>query len=443
MSWYSKVAWKEGLFLQPQHLQQSDRYLERLITARTDVITPYPWGLSEMTIDNDMLQQGRIGLRSVTGIMPDGGPFDAPSMGDLPTPVNVDDDAAGMSVWLTLPDISQNGRDVGLGEDAAATRYALSSATIADNASATRIEHQIETAIPRLELDIRKSNKPGYQCLRIAKIAEIRDGVITLDTTVAPPALVVGVHPVIMGYLTRVIGWVEAKLESLARYAADPSAGGGMQATDYLMLMTLNREIPILRHYAKSHAVHPERLYEKLISLSGELSTFNDGDRMARDYGMYEHADPKGTFTPVVQDIQRLLARDVGRAVRLNLNQVRQNSYIAEVGDRNLFRDATFVVEVEVGKPLTQVQQQFPQLCKLGPNTRMSEIVMNNLPGINLVHLPNPPRQIRVVSTNVYFLLEKNTPLWQEFSTAPAIGMHFAGDWADMKLELWAIPEKS
>jgi len=209
------------------------------------------------------------------------------------------------------------------------------------------------------------------------------------------------------------------------------------------MLMVLNREIAILRHYAKSHAVHPERMYEKLISFSGELSTFNDGDRMARDYGTYDHGDPKATFTPVVQDIQRLLARDVGRAVRLDLKQVRQNSYIAEVADRNLFRDATFVVEVEVGKPLTQVQQQFPQLCKLGPNTRMSEIVMNNLPGINLVHLPNPPRQIRVVSTNVYFLLEKNTPLWQEFSTAPAIGMHFAGDWADMKLELWAIPEKS
>ena len=35
MSWYSKVAWKEGLFLQPHHLQQADRYQEKLIEART------------------------------------------------------------------------------------------------------------------------------------------------------------------------------------------------------------------------------------------------------------------------------------------------------------------------------------------------------------------------------------------------------------------------
>ncbi|MFQ1701437.1 type VI secretion system baseplate subunit TssK [Loktanella agnita] len=443
MSWFSKVAWKEGLFLQPQHLQQSDRYLEKLIQSRTDVITPYPWGLVEMTIDRDMAQQGRLGLRTVVGIMPDGTPFDAPNAGELPAPVEVPDDAKGLYLWLTLPDLSQNGRDVGLGPDAATTRYLLSSDAVADNASATRVEHQIETAVPRLELDIRKSAKPGYQCVRLARINEVRDGVISLDDTVPPPALVLTVHPVIEGYLSRVIGWMEAKLGSLARYASDPSAGGGMQATDYLMLMVLNREITVLRHLTHGRAVHPERLYEKLIGLAGELSTFDNGERMAREYKPYDHGDLKATFTPVVQDIQRLLSRDVGRATRLDLRQVRQNSFLAEVQDRNLFRDATFVIEVEANKSLTQVQQQFPELCKVGPNTRMSEIVKNNLPGIGLVHLPNPPRQIRVMSSNVYFLLDKKTPLWQEFSMAPAIGMHFAGDWPELKLELWAIPEKA
>ena len=144
-----------------------------------------------------------------------------------------------------------------------------------------------------------------------------------------------------------------------------------------------------------------------------------------------------------MRDIQRLLSRDVGRATRLDLKMVRQNSYIAEVMDRNLFREATFVIEVTSSKSLTQIQQQFPELCKVGPNTRMNEIVNNNLPGIELRHTPTPPRQIRAVSTNVYFILDKNTPMWREFSTAPALAMHFAGDWPDLKLELWAIAEKA
>ena len=56
MSWYSKVAWMEGLFLRPHHLQQSDRYLEHLIENRVRHITPYPWGFSRLEIDRDVAQ---------------------------------------------------------------------------------------------------------------------------------------------------------------------------------------------------------------------------------------------------------------------------------------------------------------------------------------------------------------------------------------------------
>ncbi|MFD1881847.1 type VI secretion system baseplate subunit TssK [Paracoccus pacificus] len=444
MSWYSKVAWKEGLFLQPHHLQQADRWVENLVLARTRVITPYPWGVTEMQVDRDVIQQGRIGLRAVAGIMPDGTPFDAPGTAPLPLPVDVPDDAAGMYIWLTLPDTSPNARDTSpLDDEGATTRWGIVAETVGDSASGARIEQVLELAVPRLELAVRKTPRPGYQNLRLALITEVRDGVVSLDPTVPPPALIVGAHPQIMGYLTRVIGWIEARLESLSRYAADPSAGGGMQAIDYLMLMVLNREIGVLRHISQIHAIHPERLYERLVGLAGELATFDAGNRLAPKYEPYNHAEPKLSFGPVVADIQRLLSRDIGRAIRLPLRQVRQNSYLAEVADRNLFREATFIIEVESAKPQTQVQSQFPELCKVGPNTRMAEIVNNNLPGVGLVHLPNPPRQIRVLSSNVYFRLEKNSPLWREFSTAPAIGMHFAGDWPELKLELWAVPEKA
>ncbi len=443
MSLFSKVAWREGLFLQQQHLQQSDRYLEHLIDARLAELTPYPWGIAEMAIDRDLAQQGKIGLRKVRGIMPDGLPFDAPAACALPVPAACPDDAAGQSVWLTLPEASANGRDIGPDDEGATMRYRLLAESVADNAAEGRQEQLIEVAEPRLELVVRKTPRPGYQCLRIARISEVRNGVIAFDETTPPPALIIAAHPVLLGFLSRVIGWVEARLETLSRYASDPSSGGGLQATDYLQLMVLNREITVLRHLASLNAVHPEALYRKLVSIAGELATFDNGSRLAPVYEAYDHTDHKASFTPVVQDIQRALSRDVGRAVRLNLRKVRENSYLTEVSDRNLFRDATFVIEVESSRPLSQVMMQFPQLCKVGPNTRMSEIVKNNLPGIGLMHLPNPPRQIRVVASNVYFLLDRNTPLWQEFSTAPAIGMHFAGDWPDLKMEFWAIPEKA
>lgn len=442
MSNFSKVAWKEGLFLQPHHLQQADRYLEHQLRERTATITPYPWGVSELRFDRDLAQQGKIGLRAVAGIMPDGIAFDAPGSVPLPVPVSVpEDEAQGLDVWLTLPDASVSGQDVSPAAADAATRYVLDAETVVNNASNSRSEHLVEIAQPRLELVLRKTPRPGYQNIRLGRIIEMRDGIVTLDDTVPPVGLVTRVHPAYEGYLSRVIGWIEAKLDTLARFAADPTSGGGMQATDYLMLMVLNRELPVLRHMQGLANLHPERLYEKLLALAGELSTFDHGARKTPDYARYDHQASRSGFTALVQDIQQLLARDVGRAVRLPLNEVRANSYAALVNDRSLFAKATFVIEVSSGLPLTQVQQEFPRLCKVGPSTAMKQIVSNNLPGIGLVHLPNPPRQIRVVSTSVYFLLDKSSDLWREFSTAPAIGMHFAGNWPDMKLECWAVPE--
>jgi type VI secretion system protein ImpJ len=174
--------------------------------------------------------------------------------------------------------------------------------------------------------------------------------------------------------------------------------------------------------------------------MAGELSTFSPS-RLAATYAEYDHDNLAAVFEPLLADIQRLLSIDLGRAVHLDLVQRGPNAFVAAVTDRTLFRNATFVVEVSAGMPLTLIPQQFPQLCKIGPNTRMNDIVQTHLPGIEMVHLPTPPRQIRAISDHVYFYLDKSSNLWPEFSSASAMGLHFAGDWPELQLDLWAIME--
>ena len=96
MSWENKVVWSEGLFLQPQHLQQQERYLERLIRSSTASLTPFSYGFIRFDIDTDMLTLGKFALRSATGVMPDGTPFAMPGDVDLPLPL----DLAGRIVSL-------------------------------------------------------------------------------------------------------------------------------------------------------------------------------------------------------------------------------------------------------------------------------------------------------------------------------------------------------
>ena len=442
MSWYSKVVWREGLFIRPNHFQQSDRYHERRLDARTRYSTPYPWGFAELEIDSDLAQQSKFGLRRAAGVMPEGTPFDLPGDSPLPPPLDVPDNAGNLIVWLCLPAAAPNTREVDDKLTDSASRFVESPETFINSTSELRVEHEIDIAFPRLAFELGRTPKAGYHNLGVARILEVRDKNLLFDPRFAPPALVCRAHPVIAGWIDRVVGWVENKLEELARYAADPTSGGGLQSVDYLVLQILNRVIPQLLHLRASAYVHPERLYVELASLAGELATFATAERRARTYPLYNHDDLAGVFEPVLRDLQDFLSARLGRrAIRLEIIERAENAFVSPIRDRSLFRAASLVLEVAARRPLSDIQLQFPNLFKVGPNTKMNEIVHAHLPGVPLVHLPTPPPQIRAITDHVYFLLDRNSPLWPEFSSATSIGMHFSGDWPELELELWAVLE--
>ena len=64
MGWENKVVWSEGLFLQPQHLQQQERYFDRLVRGSTAGLRPFGWGLTQLDIDTDLLALGKFAVRS-------------------------------------------------------------------------------------------------------------------------------------------------------------------------------------------------------------------------------------------------------------------------------------------------------------------------------------------------------------------------------------------
>jgi len=60
MSLESKVVWKEGMFLNPQHFQQQERYFERYINHRLDATAEFHWGVQEFEIDQQLLKLAKF-----------------------------------------------------------------------------------------------------------------------------------------------------------------------------------------------------------------------------------------------------------------------------------------------------------------------------------------------------------------------------------------------
>ena len=103
MSREYKVIWSEGMFLQPQHFQQHDRYLEKLIEARVAPATPYGWGFVRLALDDSSLALGKLALSQGSGIFPDGTPFDFPATQAGPLPLEVPSSAKDQLIVLAVP----------------------------------------------------------------------------------------------------------------------------------------------------------------------------------------------------------------------------------------------------------------------------------------------------------------------------------------------------
>ena len=84
MTWHNKVMWTEGMFLQPQHFQQQDRYVARQLEGRLSAAGPWPWGFVALQVDEPALLQGRVAISGARGVLPDGVAFSVP--GDDPAP---------------------------------------------------------------------------------------------------------------------------------------------------------------------------------------------------------------------------------------------------------------------------------------------------------------------------------------------------------------------
>ena len=56
MSWRTKVVWSEGMLLQPQHLQQSERHADHARHVLLRSTTPYAWGFTRRKL-RDLLQR--------------------------------------------------------------------------------------------------------------------------------------------------------------------------------------------------------------------------------------------------------------------------------------------------------------------------------------------------------------------------------------------------
>ncbi|MBA83175.1 type VI secretion system baseplate subunit TssK [Thalassobius sp. S69A] len=443
MSWESKVVWQEGLFLQPHHFQQQDRYLESLVCGLAGSVTPYAWGLRELTLDTELLKLGKLAVKSATGLTPDGAIFRIPQVDPHPPALDVPPSVRNSVVYLTVPTRRQGAPEVDLtGDPGATARYLPCEVEVTDSMGPERraVEMAVGRLRTRLALDV--DELTDHLVIPIARITEVRaDGEILLDKGFMPSCLDTRAAPPLHDFLQELEGLLSHRAQALsARLSQNGGAKGVAEIADFLLLIAVNGALPQIRHLSAIENAHPAAIYQVLTGLAGQLASFMAADKTAPEFPLYRHDDLTHTFQPVIQSLREHLSAVLEQgAIPIPIEARKYGVSVAMIADKSLLSSASFVLAAKADVPPESVRRHFPAQAKLGPVEEIRQLVNSALPGVDLRALPVAPRQVPYHAGVVYFELDSASPYWKQMTSSGGLAIHVAGDFPNLEMELWAI----
>ncbi|HSY28845.1 MAG TPA: type VI secretion system baseplate subunit TssK [Burkholderiaceae bacterium] len=441
MSWNSKVIWSEGMLLQPQHLQQHDRYLHTLLESRVSGLRPYSWGFSNLKIDEQQLTLGKLALQSCNAVLPDGTPLYLPAEDELPVPLNIPEDARNVLVMLALP--SRRPGIAEVADENEQDNYARhrSAEYEAWDSNGLNNSALMQVGKMRLRLASEGDVANAYTGLGVARVLERRaDNRVLLDPDYCPPCLDFRAAPRLGAFVDELLGLLHQRGESLSSRLSQPGAAGAAEIADFLLLQVVNRSEPLVAHLASMTGLHPEELYRDMVQLAGELATFTSPQKRGIEFPVYKHDKLRETFFPVIDELRKSLSLVMdSHAVPIALEERQFGIRVAVVPDPELIKSAVFVLAVNAQMPAETIRTGFPAKVKIGSVEKIRDLVNLQLPGIALRPLPVAPRQLPFHAGYTYFELDKNSEYWKPMLTSAGFAMHVPAEFPGLQMQFWAI----
>jgi type VI secretion system protein ImpJ len=222
--------------------------------------------------------------------------------------------------------------------------------------------------------------------------------------------------------------------------ADNGAAKGAAEISDFLLLIAVNKSLPIFQHLMEIENVHPERLYTLSIALAGELSSFMAVDKKMPVVEPYKHAELNKSFDGVIKVLRQYLSSVLEQtAVPIKLEVRKYGVNVGIIADKNLLDTTNFVLAVSADTSNENIRRHFPAQIKIGPVEEIRQMVNSALPGIALNALPVAPRQVPYNAGSVYFQMDNSDKYWGKLKSSGGIAIHISGDFPGLKMELWAV----
>ncbi|MDA3960409.1 MAG: type VI secretion system baseplate subunit TssK [Planctomycetota bacterium] len=437
---WHRVLWHEGMYLLPQQFQQWDRSQQQQLLRVGELAQAYPWGFTDLAIDDAALNTGQVRVTRCAGVFGDGFAFELPAGGELPAGRALPDAGGECRVALGLPDRRSDGplwSEAGI-EAGEATRFCRRDAQLRDG-SPGGLEDPIALAMPQLRILFNEEIDTGNTVLPIGTFVRGGGGNWSLAEDAAPPSLHISAWQPLRDEVARLHDFLVTRSGELVAQRRERTAGAVefsiSEISQVLLALAVNRSIPLLADALDHGRTHPHTIHLCLAALLGEASTLG----VAAPVPLYRHRDPLGSL----RGLQALLREALGtsaptRYVPLRLQAVNDRISKADI-PAGLCDDGVFYLDLFSPVSADQLMNQVPASFKVTSAGRIGALVAKALRGVELTYLSVPPSEIPARPDHHYFELQPTGSEWDEIRNASTIAVYTPPDLGEIGLELLAV----
>lgn len=444
----SKVIWKEGMFLQPQHFQQAERFIINRLNSRMAASQPYYYGTIEVEIDRDALSNNLLTLTRCSGVFPDGTSFTIPSEDRAPVSRSFTDyflhDQQVLDIFLALP-LSVEGRP-NVAEASSDThhpfRYRSQMAGVPDDVFGTQ-RKEIQLGEHHFQLLFGGESLDNFASLQIARLKRSTSGQIDLQDDFIQPLLQIGASRYLLNQIRSLLELLLAKCSNLSQGRRQVEGGfaefASSEETAFRLLQTLNTYTPLLNCHLGAPFTHPFELFSLMMQFSGALSTFSSAITM-KDFPRYDHHQLSYSFGTLIRIIRSVLEADISAGcVNIPVERINEATFVGKIPDERLFDTAKFYFGVSAHAPEKELIIGVLQRIKMCSRDRLDLLISSAMPGLPLMHTTNLPEGLSTKPGFLYFSLDQQSQFWQGMKASASIAFYFPNNYQDLKVEMLAL----
>ncbi|MGD9853117.1 MAG: type VI secretion system baseplate subunit TssK [Nitrospirales bacterium] len=441
-----RVLWSEGMLLTPHIFQQWDRYHDLVLVERLQNLHPFGWGVCQLDIDKDGLENGSFTLLQFRGVMPDGLVIRVPEQDVIPAtrlleelfPPSLDH----LDVFLGVPMDHTGMANCKLDQKALPRepRYEGSFMSIPDFNTGDNSK-EIMVARKNLKIFFTGEDMPDSTIMKIAELTRSPGGTIMLrEGYIAPLLWISGSES-----LTRLLRSLLELMVSMGTALADQQRGirehGGMDLLRFSMLHSIFSYIPVLAHYNHVGKIHPETLFITLARLAGELLLMSP-DANPKDLPLYEHTNLSRSFRELEIKIRNIVEHiSPTRYVTIPLEKRGETIFVGQVSDVSLLEKGQFFLSVSGGESEDSVRSLLLKRVKIGAMDDMELIVNAAMPGVRFRHVVRPPASIPAKTGHQYFQWETQGGFWDRIKQMQNLSLYVPSELQEVKIEILVTKE--